>query len=177
MTMQSRPRNTATVHCRLRPCAGTSAWFWLGGSVPPCSLRQKFFLKIWLRNGAFWSISECHVDSIAPFSTPACPDCSQKYIINIENCSFLHVFAFYFFTHFPISWLHLPLCADARALVDAAPCTMAPTAVRHSRHNQHNEAGPLICTRRRNDVSCGRGVDIGPYCPSCAHHMASSVKS
>jgi len=31
--------------------------------------------------------------SIAPFSTPACPDCSQ-------NCSFLHVFAFYFFIHF-----------------------------------------------------------------------------
>jgi len=52
---------------------GTSA----GGSMLPCRLRRKFFLRIWLRNGAFWSISE-YVVSIAPFSTPACPDCSQN---------------------------------------------------------------------------------------------------
>jgi len=32
-----------------------------------------------------------YVVSIAPFSTPACLDCFQKYL---ENCSFLHVFDF-----------------------------------------------------------------------------------
>ena len=29
-----------------------------------------------------------YVVSIAPFSTPACPDCSQNMTENIENCSF-----------------------------------------------------------------------------------------
>jgi len=36
-----------------------------------------------------------YVVGIAPFSTSACPDCSQNITyINAENCSFLHVFAF-----------------------------------------------------------------------------------
>ena len=39
------------------------------------------------------------VVSIAPFSTPACPDCSQN-IGYIEICSLLHVFALYLFIHF-----------------------------------------------------------------------------
>ena len=39
----------------------------------------------------------------------------SKYNMNIENCCFLHVFAFLFFIHFfqGGSWPHLPLCADA----------------------------------------------------------------
>jgi len=38
-----------------------------------------------------------YVVSIAPFSTPACPDCSQTVK---KTAVFLHVFAFYFFVHF-----------------------------------------------------------------------------
>ena len=49
-----------------------SAGFWLGGQCPLAAWGEKK-LKIWLRNGAFWSISDLnkHVVSIAPFSTPA----------------------------------------------------------------------------------------------------------
>jgi len=38
-----------------------------------------------------------NVISIAPFSTPACPDCSQ----NIQKTALYAVFAFQFFIHFP----------------------------------------------------------------------------
>jgi len=41
-----------------------------------------------------------YVVIIAPFSTPAYPDCCQNIYINIENCSFLHIFALSFFIHF-----------------------------------------------------------------------------
>ena len=57
---------------------------------PPCRLRR--------RNSWQFDYEMVHSEvylnkylvSIAPFSTPACPDCSQKYNIslNIENCSF-----------------------------------------------------------------------------------------
>jgi len=44
----------------------------------PLLPEAKKILKIWLRNGAFWSIYlNKYVASIAPFSTPAFPDCSQ----------------------------------------------------------------------------------------------------
>ena len=74
----------------------TSAGFWLGESMPPCRLRRR---KSWKFDYEMVH-SEVYLNkylvSIAPFSTPACPDCSQKYNIslNIENCSFLHVFDF-----------------------------------------------------------------------------------
>ena len=54
-----------------------------------------------------------YVVSIAPFSTPACPDCSQN-ITETENCSFCMFSLFNFSSIFPGQG-HLPLCADARA--------------------------------------------------------------
>jgi len=44
----------------IHSCAGGSAGFWLGGSITnaPLPPEANKFLKIWLRNGAFWSISE-----------------------------------------------------------------------------------------------------------------------
>ena len=49
-----------------------SAGFWLGGQCPLAAWGEKK-LKIWLRNGTFWSIGDLnkYVVSIAPFSTPA----------------------------------------------------------------------------------------------------------
>jgi len=72
-------------------------------------------MKIWLRNGAFEVYLNKYVVSIAPFSTPAF---TPPLTPHSENCSFLHVFAFYFFIHFSrgVSWPHLPLHADAHAL-------------------------------------------------------------
>ena len=72
--------------------AGTCAEFWWGGSVSPCCLRRG---KLWKFDYEIVQ-SEVYLNkyviSIAPFSTPACPDCSRN--INLENCSFGHVFAF-----------------------------------------------------------------------------------
>ena len=54
-----------------------------------------------------------YVVSIAPFSTPACPDCSQ----NIQKTALFCMFSFLIFHPFfqGVSWPHLPLCADAHA--------------------------------------------------------------
>ena len=76
------------------------------GVNAPLSPEANFFLKIWLRNGAFWSISQYldkYVVSMAPFSTHA--------------CSFCMFSLFNFSSIFPggVSWPHLPLCADAHA--------------------------------------------------------------
>jgi len=72
--------------------AGTCGEFWLGGSVSPCCPRRR---KLWKFDYEIVH-SEVYLNkyviSIAPFSTPACPDCSRN--INLENCSFGHVFAF-----------------------------------------------------------------------------------
>jgi len=59
-----------------------------------------------------------YVVRIAPFSTPACPDCSQKYNLNVENCSLLHVFAFYFFIHFCRGSAD-PICPYVRTPINA----------------------------------------------------------
>ena len=62
-----------------------------------------------------------YVVSVAPFSTPACSDCYYNIGLNIESCSFLHVFAFLIFHPFfqGVSCPHLPLCADAHASVSS----------------------------------------------------------
>ena len=56
-----------------------------------------------------------YVVSIAPFSKPACPDCSQ----NIQNTAVFCMFSLFTFHPFfrGVSWPHLPLCADAHACV------------------------------------------------------------
>ena len=63
------------------------------GSMPSCRLRRRKFWKFDYEMVHSEVYLNKYAVSIAPFSTPACPDCSQ-------NCSFLHVFAFYFFIHF-----------------------------------------------------------------------------
>jgi len=45
------------------------------GSVPPCRLRRRKFDYEMVHSEVYLNK---HVVSIAPFSTPACPDCSQN---------------------------------------------------------------------------------------------------
>ena len=47
---------------------GTSAGFWLGGSMPPCRLRRR----------KLWKFDYEMVHSGVYLNTPACPDCSQN---------------------------------------------------------------------------------------------------
>jgi len=56
-----------------------------------------------------------YVVSIAPFSTPACPNCSQ----NIQKTALFAWFRFLIFHPFlqGVSWPNLPLCADAHVTV------------------------------------------------------------
>jgi len=49
-----------------------------------------------------------YVVSMAPFSTPACPDCSQN--INVENCSFYMFSLFNFFIQISAD----PICLYVR---------------------------------------------------------------
>jgi len=58
--------------------AGTSAGFWLRGSMPPCRLRWITFWKFDYEMVHSEVYLNKYVVSTAPFSTPACPDCSQK---------------------------------------------------------------------------------------------------
>jgi len=79
-----------------------------------------------------------NVVSIAPFSTPACPDCSQ----NIQKTALYAVFAFQFFIHFPGGSAD-PICHYR--LVDAHARTCC---------------GAVAAERRRLlsvDISCPRG--------------------
>ena len=57
---------------------GTSAGFWLGGSMPPCRLKRKKFRTFDYEMAHSEIYLNKYVVSIAPFSTPACPDCSQN---------------------------------------------------------------------------------------------------
>ena len=63
---------------RYRGGAGTSAGLWLGGSMPPCRLRRRKFRKFDYEMVHSEVYLNKHVVSIAPFSTPACSDCSQN---------------------------------------------------------------------------------------------------
>ena len=53
-----------------------SAGFWLEGSVPPWLLRRIKFWKFDYEMVHSEVYPDKYVVSIAPFSTPACPDCS-----------------------------------------------------------------------------------------------------
>ena len=66
-------------------------WILVRGSMPPCRLRRRKFRKFDYEMVHFELYLNQYVVSIAPFSTPACPDCSQNNYnigLNIENCSF-----------------------------------------------------------------------------------------
>ena len=58
--------------------ARASAGFWLGRSMPPCRLRWRKFWKFDYKMVHSDVYLNEYVVSIAPFSTPACPDCSQN---------------------------------------------------------------------------------------------------
>ena len=57
---------------------GTSAGFWLGESMPHCRLRRRNVWKFDYEMVHSEVYLNKYVVSIAPFSTPACPDCSQN---------------------------------------------------------------------------------------------------
>ena len=64
--------------CRRHGHAMSSAWFWLGGSMPPCRLRRRNFWKFDYEMVHSEVYLNKYVVSIAPSSTPACRDCSQN---------------------------------------------------------------------------------------------------
>ena len=84
-TTQTRPRNVRRILVR--------------GSMPPCCLRRRKFGKLDYKMVHSEEYLNKYVVSTALFSTPACPDCSQKYNINIENL-FFACFRFLFFHPF-----------------------------------------------------------------------------
>ena len=71
-----------------------------------------------------------YVVSIAPFSTPACPDCCQNITFKHGKLLFFACFRF-LISHAVfqgVSWPHLPLCADAHD----APLLYRDCCCRHS---------------------------------------------
>ena len=75
-------------HNNLTP--GTSTGFWLGG-VGQCTLAAWKYDNEMVHSEVYLNK---YVVSIVPFSTPACPDCSQNITYKHRK---LHVFAFWFF--------------------------------------------------------------------------------
>jgi len=66
---------------RLPVCSsslGNVRWILVGGAVPPCRLRQSKFGKFDYEMVHFEVYLNKYAVSIAPFSTPACPDCSRN---------------------------------------------------------------------------------------------------
>ena len=57
---------------------GTSAGFWLGGSMPPYRPRRRKFRKFNYEMVHSEVYLNKYVVIIAPFCTPACPDCFQN---------------------------------------------------------------------------------------------------
>jgi len=107
---------SAALYRCTEPMPKASAGFWLGVSMPPCRLRWRKFWNFFYEVVHSEVYLTKYVVSIAPFSTSACPDCSQ-------NCSFwMFSFFFNFSSSFQgVSWPHLPLCADSLDLCMA--CT------------------------------------------------------
>ena len=93
---------------------GTSAGFWLGGSMPPCRLKRRKFWKFDYEMVHSEEYLNKYVVSIAPFSTPACPDCSQNITLTQKHCMFS---LFNFSSIFPGGGqlTLFTLCADAHA--------------------------------------------------------------
>ena len=82
------------------------------GSMPPCRLRRRKFRKFDFEIVHSEVYLNKYVVCIAPFSTPACHDCSQKYNINIENCPVCMFPLFNFSSIFPGGQLtpFAPMC-------------------------------------------------------------------
>jgi len=77
--------------------AGGSAGFWSGGSMPSCRLSRRKLEKFDYKMVHSEVYLSKYVVSIAPFSTPACPDYSQ----NVKKTAVFCMFSlFYFFVHF-----------------------------------------------------------------------------
>ena len=74
--------------------SGTSAGFWLRGSMPPCRLRRRKFWKFDCEMVHSEVYLNKYVVSIAAFSTPTCPDCCQNLTYTKKTAPSLHVFAF-----------------------------------------------------------------------------------
>ena len=76
---QTQGVNTETSqNVKYELCSGTSAGFWLVGSMRPCRTRRRTFWKFDYEMVHSEVYLNKYVVSIAPFSTPACPDCSQN---------------------------------------------------------------------------------------------------
>ena len=105
------------------------------GSMPLCRQRQRKFRKFDYEIVHSEVYLNKYVVCIAPFSTPACHDCSQKYNINIENCP-VCMFPLFNFSYIfqGVSWPHLPLCADAHTNSVLNNPKLTPTA----NTNNHN---------------------------------------
>ena len=69
---------------QLKVSPGTSAGFWLRGSMPPCRLSRRKFRKLDYEMVRSEVYLNKYAVSIAPFSTPACPDCSQNITCTLE---------------------------------------------------------------------------------------------
>ena len=83
------------------------------GSMPPCRLRRRKVGKFDYEIVHSEVYLNKYVVSIASFSTPACPNCSQ----NIQKTALFACFRFLIFHPFfqggGVSWPHLSLCAGA----------------------------------------------------------------
>jgi len=90
----------------LRPTQGGSTGFWLGGSMPPCRLRRRKFCKFDYETVHFGVYLNKYTVSVAPFSTPACPDCSQ----NIYKTAFFCMFSLFNFHPFFSGGSADPIC-------------------------------------------------------------------
>jgi len=100
---------------------GTSAGFWLGGSMPPCHLGWRKFRKFDYEMVHSEVYLNKYVVSIAPFSTSACPAFFQNIAWHKHRKMLFCMFSpFNFSTIFPGGQLiYLPLCADAHEVNSA----------------------------------------------------------
>ena len=80
--------------CKVTDQPGGSAGFWLGGSMPPCRLWRRKFRKFDYEMVHSEVYLNKYVVSITPFSTSACPDCSQ----DIQKTALFCMFSLYNFS-------------------------------------------------------------------------------
>jgi len=104
--------------------AGTSAGFWLGGSMPPCRLRRRKFWKFDYDMVHSEVYLNKYVVSIAPFSTSARPDCSQNITKTQKTAHFCMFSLFNFSSIFPGGHSADPICPYVRTpMVSGGICS------------------------------------------------------
>ena len=101
-------------------CPGTSAGFWLGGSMPPCRLRQNFFRKFDEMVHSEVYLNKCGQHSAVLYT--CLPWLLSKYNINIENCSFCMFSLYNFSSIFPWGSAD-PICPYVRTPMPLLPVT------------------------------------------------------